>query len=675
MILLESAALRLCGGCCESVNQWLRADSNSNELPYNLARSVREYKFGRERFDTRGTRYSGCSLAHVRSLDQGHLGAFRDMTRGPPYEDIRAFFNHAADSQRHGWDGSLVPEDLIRVAKEMGFTDLCHEEVRRIFDDLPVCSDGHVNLKQFEEACSSVPAQVTLRQMVTKFRQLRNFDFSVPAFYDFEASTNENYRNDVPFIGDFKRFRESRDYTYHVTYSEARQEWQDAAIRQVIMRTQPQPTPWLVFTCGPMGVGKGHTLSWMSKQGFFPLEGIVHVDPDAFKAMMPEWPHYVQLNKETAGTLCHHESCFMMEIAQAAAMSERQNIWIDGSLRNSDFYAAQFRDLREAHPHYQIAIFYVDAPESIIRARISARALQTGRDVPQRLIVESLKAMDQSLNKLTPLVDFVARIDNSGTEPFLRAFEVVNTSGSWNLVKERFGQKLVQKEFPHSLPSMPMAVLPVEYCQGWDLTDSAKLRLTSGWLMKRSLTKNLLCLLDSEQPYLDLVVSPMSRITLDENGMARKRAHIPSDAATFCWIYPHPLTMAGKVLHQTALVRKSILTSSEMVHPFMLLLRNGGFCYCNSQGKVCTVTAVSCRAEAALLQFGDAVSVSAVLGHFPVGRLQKVLRQGMRKTGARTFAWVPPDETFGGVSLGGQYGCFLYVMKGETAITFPVLGS
>lgn len=58
---------------------------------------------------------------------------------------------------------------------------------------------------------------------------------------------------------------------------------------------------------------QGYTLSWMSQHGFFPLENIVHIDPDAFKMMMPEWPDYVARDRDNAGTMCHMESCFMVE--------------------------------------------------------------------------------------------------------------------------------------------------------------------------------------------------------------------------------------------------------------------------------------------------------------------------------------------------------------------------
>lgn len=60
------------------------------------------------------------------------------------------------------------------------------------------------------------------------------------------------------------------------------------AVKSCLGRTEAQARPWVIYTCGPMGVGKGHVLSWLSKQGLFPLEYIVHIDPDFFKRIMPE---------------------------------------------------------------------------------------------------------------------------------------------------------------------------------------------------------------------------------------------------------------------------------------------------------------------------------------------------------------------------------------------------
>ena len=104
---------------------------------------------------------------------------------------------------------------------------------------------------------------------------------------------------DRTFFGQFPDIRERLDYSYHVNYTEARQLWQDDLVNSVVCRTVPQPLPWVVFTCGAMGAGKGHVMAWMSAENIFPLENIVQIDPDVFKRNMPEWPGCVQHDPPT----------------------------------------------------------------------------------------------------------------------------------------------------------------------------------------------------------------------------------------------------------------------------------------------------------------------------------------------------------------------------------------
>ena len=173
-----------------------------------------------------------------------------------------------------------------------------------------------------------------------------------------------------------------------------------------------------------MGAGKGHTLSWMSRNGYFPLESIVHIDADHFKHVMPEWDGYVAHDPAQAGTHCHRESGFLAEVAQAAAMAAQQNVWVDGSLRDGVWWAGQMATLREQYPNYRLAILVVTATEATVRRRAADRAEQTGRAIPEHLLVDSLRSVASSLHALTPLVDFVARIRNE-TEPELVAYEQV----------------------------------------------------------------------------------------------------------------------------------------------------------------------------------------------------------------------------------------------------------
>ena len=85
--------------------------------------------------------------------------------------------------------------------------------------------------------------------------------FTVPTDYDYSKSTNENYAvvgadgtggaggaggGEGGFHGRYASIRASRDYKYHVHYSQARQEWQDSVVDSVVMRTSPQANPWIV---------------------------------------------------------------------------------------------------------------------------------------------------------------------------------------------------------------------------------------------------------------------------------------------------------------------------------------------------------------------------------------------------------------------------------------------
>ncbi|CAE8592254.1 unnamed protein product [Polarella glacialis] len=203
-----------------------------------------------------------------------------------------------------------------------------------------------------------------------------------------------------------------------------------------------------------MGVGKGFALGWMSTKGFFPLENIVHIDPDHFKGVMPEWDAYVEHGKrlgdpDIPGSQCHRESSYMQELALEESLKRSQNIWVDGSLRNA---VRVFEDVRERHPAYQIAIFEVTAPEHLVRKRVAERARRTGRSIPEATLTASIKAVERSVLTLMPNADFLASIDNSASTPRLRYFASINRSGVWSHVAARFAHTLPSPaDFPKAL--------------------------------------------------------------------------------------------------------------------------------------------------------------------------------------------------------------------------------
>jgi len=251
------------------------------------------------------------------------------------------------------------------------------------------------------------------------------YDYSLPTFLAFRhpdyvvdspagTSATKVYDESLhgPLYGEFTEIRRKFDYSWHTNYTRERQLWQDKIVRGILQSSLPRENPWIIFTGGAMGAGKGYVMRHLSKHTAFPLEDMVCVDPDHFKHMMPEWDGYIKLRREDAGTLCHKESGFIQELAQEAAMVGHRNLWIDGSLSDAEWYRNVFRDVRERFPRYRIAIVYVHCAPEQVHAQAARRGLETGRVVPRPMVEKSIRMTRRSINILAPLADFAAHVDN-----------------------------------------------------------------------------------------------------------------------------------------------------------------------------------------------------------------------------------------------------------------------
>ena len=258
-------------------------------------------------------------------------------------------------------------------------------------------------------------------------------------------------------------------------------------MRGVVVRGPRRVQPWVVFTCGAMGAGKGYTLHWLSKHAIFPLEDVVQIDVDYFKRVMPEWRGYIEAGQRqeeeaakveqkktkkgdagegegaatmatagaaetttssssttttsrrapnAAGSLTHKESGFIAEIAQELALRSGQNIWIDGSLQDHAWWSGVFADIRKRFPRYRLAIFYVYASEAEVLRRAEKRGRETGRFIPEQVLKDSMEKCKNSVKVLSPLADFLAIINNEKRTPQLDLFE--DRSRSFTAIYERF---------------------------------------------------------------------------------------------------------------------------------------------------------------------------------------------------------------------------------------------
>lgn len=149
--------------------------------------------------------------------------------------------------------------------------------------------------------------------------------FEIPRDYDFEKSSEANYCcADAQFVGKYAHIRSQLDYTYHKHYSVERQQLHDKLIDRFLKtvvhdrkRNVECEVPlenWIVFTAGPMGAGKGHTMQWLYKHDLFPLDAFVNVDPDAIRQLLPETAHYNHRDDNTAGFLTQKEVGYISEV-------------------------------------------------------------------------------------------------------------------------------------------------------------------------------------------------------------------------------------------------------------------------------------------------------------------------------------------------------------------------
>jgi hypothetical protein len=229
--------------------------------------------------------------------------------------------------------------------------------------------------KQKFERQESVQAIVRQAQKLSRRRR-----FSVLI-----SSEDNNRAENNNYYGKYSHIRQTLDYSYHANYTFERQKLQDAIISDMLdeviiadatdgskMGTVPTE-PWIVFTAGAMGAGKGYVMRKLVENGRFPLKAFVIVDPDEIRRLLPEYHMYVDENPELAGSMTRKEAGFVAEILTLAALQAGKNVLQDGSLRDSDWYKVYFKRLRAEFPSLRQAILHVTAPREAVfqRAAVS----------------------------------------------------------------------------------------------------------------------------------------------------------------------------------------------------------------------------------------------------------------------------------------------------------------
>lgn len=287
-----------------------------------------------------------------------------------------------------------------------------------------------------------------IQQQMISTNQKSMPSYSIPEGYDWNKSTMANYKNNKPphhnddFVGEFQSIRRNKlDYNYHEHYIPQRQLFQDSIIQHFLSKprvvdkngqTCHSPTqPWIVFTAGAMGAGKSYTIKKLAKEDFFPLESFVMVDPDEIRRHLPEFYDY---DSQQAGEMTRLEAGMIAELLTLVALSNGQNVLVDGSLKDSVWYQQYFAQLRTDYPWLQIAILHITAPKQAVLDRAQSRSLKTGRVVPEHTLFDALERVPQSVKILSPLVDFSCEINNT------HQIEFVTEGMTWDSFRNTWSQ-------------------------------------------------------------------------------------------------------------------------------------------------------------------------------------------------------------------------------------------
>ena len=91
--------------------------------------------------------------------------------------------------------------------------------------------------------------------------------------------------------------------------------------------------PWFA-----MGAGKTHVMIRLHRHGLLPLPRFVRVDIDRIRALLPETEGY---DPSLAGAMTQREAGTIAEVVSEEAMARGLNVWIDSSLQDAEWWAAE----------------------------------------------------------------------------------------------------------------------------------------------------------------------------------------------------------------------------------------------------------------------------------------------------------------------------------------------
>lgn len=253
---------------------------------------------------------------------------------------------------------------------------------------------------------------------------------------------NKEPTDDTTYYGPYAHIRKRLDYDYHVHYKKDRQWLQDSVVEECLfhekdVKCETPTEPWLLYTVGVMGAGKQHTLSGLVRDGRLPLLSYVLVDPDDIRRRFPEFESYLQkCDADCVDELTRKEAGYVVELAVRAGLQAGRNVVWDTSLYNAEWFVDFTTRVKKEYPLFKVGILHVTAPREVILERVEKQAQVTGRTIPEETIDHALDMLPESLDRVSPLVDYCCTISNNNDGDLM----IVTEGQDWETFRANFQQ-------------------------------------------------------------------------------------------------------------------------------------------------------------------------------------------------------------------------------------------
>jgi predicted ABC-type ATPase len=195
-------------------------------------------------------------------------------------------------------------------------------------------------------------------------------------------------------------------------------------IKKAKLKGASREKPGAIILAGQPGAGKSYARE-MSRDHLKSGGGVVVIDPDDLRAYHPRYSKHAEADPRTSAEKVHHDASLWAKELRRAAVEQKMNIVVDGTLSNSERAAALCKNLKKNGYDVEVRALAVDRKtslESISKRFDSAMERRRNgspeipRYVSEKFHDEAYKGMPVAIESLekNKLPDRIRVIDREG---------------------------------------------------------------------------------------------------------------------------------------------------------------------------------------------------------------------------------------------------------------------